>query len=120
MACQQLLLLGCAAVGLVLLVAHETACRTNTGGILYPQESESRDVRSLDGIWNFRLSPETDPLTGFRDRWFQKDLSQVGLCLFNTDLGQFGLIKINRNIFWEIRFCKADRTKDVILNYLSS
>ena len=47
--------------------------------MLYPQESESRDVRSLDGIWNFRLSPETDPLTGFRERWFQKDLSQVSV-----------------------------------------
>lgn len=86
MACPQLLLLGYAAVGLVLSMAHETVSRANNGGILYPQESESRDVRSLDGLWNFRLSPEPDPLTGFRERWFQKDLSQVGLHLFNADL----------------------------------
>ncbi|XP_021938962.1 beta-glucuronidase [Zootermopsis nevadensis] len=78
MACPQLLLLGYAAVGLVLSMAHETVSRANNGGILYPQESESRDVRSLDGLWNFRLSPEPDPLTGFRERWFQKDLSQTG------------------------------------------
>jgi hypothetical protein len=99
MTSQQLLLLACAAVGLVLLMAHETASRTNAGGILYPQESESRDVRSLDGIWNFRLSPETDPLTGFRERWFQKDLSQVSLYLFNTHLGQFDMINTNKNKF---------------------
>lgn len=77
MAYMQWLLLGCTTLGLVLLMVHEAVSRTNTGGILYPQESESRDLRSLDGIWNFRLSPETDPLTGFRERWFQKDLSQV-------------------------------------------
>jgi hypothetical protein len=81
MANQLWLLLGSTTVGLVLLMVHEVVSRTNTGGILYPQESESRDVRSLDGIWNFRLSPETDPLTGFRERWFQKDLSQVYLLI---------------------------------------
>jgi len=89
MSCEQWLLLGCTAVGLVLLMATETTSRTNTGGMLYPQESESRDVRSLDGVWNFRLSPETDPLTGFRERWFQKDLSQVSL--FRT-VGVVGLV----------------------------
>ena len=45
------------------------------GGILYPRESESREVKLLDGIWNFRKSD--DPLLGFREKWFAKDLSRV-------------------------------------------
>lgn len=48
------------------------------GGILYPRESESREVKSLDGIWNFRRSE--DPLIGFREKWFTKDLSRVRKC----------------------------------------
>jgi hypothetical protein len=80
-------------VGLVLLMVYGAVSRTNTGGILYPQESESRDVRSLDGIWNFRLSPETDPLTGFRERWFQKDLSQVCLPIGNGEDGVSAVVE---------------------------
>ncbi|KAI5719831.1 hypothetical protein M8J76_015583 [Diaphorina citri] len=52
-------------------------CRAATGGILYPRESESREVRSLDGIWNFRVS-KGDPLVGFRERWYHKDLKVTG------------------------------------------
>lgn len=54
--------------------------RASTTGILYPRESESREVKSLDGMWNFRLSLP-DPLVGFKDRWYMKDLSKVRLIL---------------------------------------
>jgi hypothetical protein len=76
-------------------MVHDAVSRTNTAGILYPQESETRDVRSLDGIWNFRVSPETDPLTGFRERWFQKDLSQVSLLIsfLKEELGVPAVVK---------------------------
>ncbi|XP_067008358.2 beta-glucuronidase isoform X2 [Anabrus simplex] len=47
------------------------------GGMLYPRESETREVRSLDGIWRFRLSSD-DPLEGFRDKWYDEDLTQTG------------------------------------------
>ncbi|XP_008187067.1 beta-glucuronidase isoform X2 [Acyrthosiphon pisum] len=49
----------------------------STAGILYPRESESREVKSLDGMWNFRLSLP-DPLVGFKERWYMKDLSKTG------------------------------------------
>nr|CAD7460959.1 unnamed protein product [Timema tahoe] len=63
---------------LLLLRSSETLARISSGGILYPQESESRDVRTLDGVWNFRLSPESDPLVGFREHWYNKELRQTG------------------------------------------
>ncbi|KAH8300075.1 hypothetical protein KR044_009524 [Drosophila immigrans] len=47
-----------------------------TRGMLYPRESETREVRSLDGIWNFVCSDEKNPTQGIRDKWFHDDLSK--------------------------------------------
>lgn len=43
---------------------------------LYPQESESRIVFDLSGIWNFRIS--TSPNQGFDEKWYLKPLSETG------------------------------------------
>ena len=32
--------------------------------LLYPQESLTREMKSLDGLWKFRLSPSLQPQTG--------------------------------------------------------
>lgn len=58
-------------------IALDTNINSVQGGILYPRESETREVKSLDGIWNFRLSGP-DPLIGFKEKWYTKDLSKVG------------------------------------------
>lgn len=50
---------------------------TPTVGMLYPRESETREVRSLDGLWNFVKSDITNPTQGVRDKWFTDDLSRV-------------------------------------------
>ncbi|XP_025410641.1 beta-glucuronidase isoform X1 [Sipha flava] len=63
-------------VSLVICISFLLTC-ANTAGILYPRESESREVKSLDGMWNFRLSLP-DPLVGFKERWYMKDLSKSG------------------------------------------
>lgn len=47
--------------------------------MLKPVETETREIRSLDGLWNFRLSPANDPLLGFRQKWFEGPLSQVSI-----------------------------------------
>ncbi|XP_049873119.1 beta-glucuronidase-like isoform X2 [Pectinophora gossypiella] len=49
----------------------------NTGGALYPQTTETRDLRTLNGIWNFRKSP-VDPEYGFKHGWFEQDLDKTG------------------------------------------
>ncbi|KAF2892617.1 hypothetical protein ILUMI_13557 [Ignelater luminosus] len=51
--------------------------KTIQDGILYPKESESREVRLLDGIWNFVLSPPSNPLLGFNEDWYKNDLSKL-------------------------------------------
>ncbi|XP_039954673.1 beta-glucuronidase-like [Bactrocera tryoni] len=53
---------------------HDTA---STRGLLYPRESESREVRTLDGIWRFLPSDVNDPMKGVRDCWFKADLDKV-------------------------------------------
>ncbi|RWS26409.1 Beta-glucuronidase-like protein [Leptotrombidium deliense] len=45
---------------------------------LYPRESTTREVKSLDGIWNFRESPINDQLSGFRQNWFRAPLETSG------------------------------------------
>jgi beta-glucuronidase len=46
-----------------------------TQALLYPQDSETRETKSLDGAWNFRLSPRLDPEVGFREKWFERSLT---------------------------------------------
>lgn len=38
--------------------------------ILYPVESESRELRTLHGLWNFKISPLSDQLIGFDEKWY--------------------------------------------------
>ncbi|XP_045498403.1 beta-glucuronidase [Colias croceus] len=49
----------------------------NPGAPLYPRASETRDVKTLDGIWNFRKSP-TDPEFGYKNGWYEQDLDKTG------------------------------------------
>lgn len=62
------------AVGLLLVVLQLGRC----GGLLYPRESESRDLRTLDGLWNFRADYSPGREEGFVDEWYSKPLAQVG------------------------------------------
>ncbi|XP_037944929.1 beta-glucuronidase-like [Teleopsis dalmanni] len=48
-----------------------------TTGLLYPRESESREVRKLDGIWRFLKSNVNNPRQGQRDGWFNDDLDKI-------------------------------------------
>ena len=39
--------------------------------LLYPIDSESREVKSLDGVWKFQLSPSLNPEMGFASEWYK-------------------------------------------------
>ncbi|KAH8256365.1 hypothetical protein KR032_004828, partial [Drosophila birchii] len=51
---------------------------TATKGLLYPRESETREVRSLDGMWRLVKSNPKDPLEGVREKWFANSLRMSG------------------------------------------
>ncbi|XP_037782675.1 beta-glucuronidase-like isoform X5 [Penaeus monodon] len=61
-----------------LAILTGTLAEDSKWGGLYPRESGSREVKSLDGLWNFRLAPLHDPLKGFREEWFLRPLSKTG------------------------------------------
>lgn len=48
---------------------------TSIAAGLYPQESESRIVIDLGGVWNFRVS--SSPNQGFDEKWYMQALSEV-------------------------------------------
>lgn len=54
-------------------------CGLARAGILYPRESESREVKSLDGIWNFKLPiTDRDAIQAFNEKWFLRELKDSG------------------------------------------
>jgi len=46
-------------------------------GMLYPQESESRQIQLLDGMWNFRADRSDCRCEGLMQHWYLKPLFQV-------------------------------------------
>ena len=50
------------------------------GSSLYPRESTSREIKSLDGIWKFRTSPSLEPNLGFDLKWYEN------VTMWNSDL----------------------------------
>ena len=59
---------------LLLAIAMLSELGVSSAG-LYPQESESRIVFDLSGVWNFRVS--SSPNEGFDKRWYMRPLSEV-------------------------------------------
>ncbi|OQR79191.1 beta-glucuronidase-like [Tropilaelaps mercedesae] len=54
-------------------------CAQDVRSVLYPREGPTRDVRRLDGVWAFKLSPINDPDRGFVDGWYKHAWSKMGL-----------------------------------------
>lgn len=55
---------------------------SHTTALLYPRESETREIKSLDGIWNFVKTNQTTPNEGTLAKWYLNDLSKVFFCFF--------------------------------------
>ncbi|XP_051172320.1 beta-glucuronidase-like [Leptopilina boulardi] len=47
-------------------------------GLLYPRESEAREIKSLDGLWDFLMGPSENAMKGYNESWFAHDLRKVG------------------------------------------
>ncbi|KAI4487038.1 hypothetical protein M0802_012093 [Mischocyttarus mexicanus] len=57
---------------------HEETQPAPLPGLLYPQESESREIKSLDGLWDFIASPDNDISKGYTEFWYIDSLSKAG------------------------------------------
>ncbi|VDI08665.1 Hypothetical predicted protein [Mytilus galloprovincialis] len=45
---------------------------------LYPRESETREVKELNGLWNFRADMSVNRSQGFDDKWYMSRLEKTG------------------------------------------
>ncbi|KAG8233860.1 hypothetical protein J437_LFUL006883 [Ladona fulva] len=63
---------------LLLTLFRSSSCDDLFGGMLYPRESESREIKSLDGVWKFRTAPVGEIDSGFEGKWVESGLSYVG------------------------------------------
>lgn len=50
----------------------------NTKTALYPYETESRETKSLNGLWNFKLSESRNGEEGFINEWFRHNFQEIG------------------------------------------
>lgn len=48
-------------------------------GMLFPKDSERREVKDLSGMWDFRADMSVNRNGGFENMWFAKPLWQVRL-----------------------------------------
>ncbi|CAI8014502.1 Beta-glucuronidase [Geodia barretti] len=74
-----MLLRSVAMLGLLIFrLIAAVVCLGTARGLLYPRESESREVKVLDGLWQFRadFSPSRDE--GFVNQWYSQPLATTG------------------------------------------
>ncbi|XP_050098792.1 beta-glucuronidase isoform X3 [Anopheles aquasalis] len=64
-------------VNAVFGVMYTSGNESSTEGLLYPIESETRELKSLDGVWNFVRSDSNNPSQGLREKWYSDDLARV-------------------------------------------
>lgn len=46
-------------------------------GILFPRDSESRQTKSLDGMWDFKADTSAYQNQGFENMWYDQPLYKV-------------------------------------------
>lgn len=74
-------------LSLVCLAAVWKVCESVDGGMLFPQESLSREVKELSGLWAFRADFSLNRNQGFDQLWFKRPLAEVQKTLtHSTDM----------------------------------
>lgn len=62
---------------LIIIALAPIASSDVTGGMLYPRESESRQIQELNGMWNFRADFTPGRNEGFDSEWWKRPLRKV-------------------------------------------
>lgn len=50
----------------------------HTRGLLYPQDSETRELHTLDGIWKMVKASSARPKEGYQQKWYEKGIIHSG------------------------------------------
>uniref|UniRef100_A0A8C9XTP1 Beta-glucuronidase n=1 Tax=Sander lucioperca TaxID=283035 RepID=A0A8C9XTP1_SANLU len=62
---------------LCLFAVFEAVCLLDTG-MLFPRESSSREVKELNGRWDFRADKSPNRNQGFEKAWYKSRLAETG------------------------------------------
>ncbi|XP_043910159.1 beta-glucuronidase isoform X2 [Protopterus annectens] len=65
-------------VVLTILYAEVIRVYAVEGGMLYPKESPSRELKELNGIWSFRADVSSSRDEGFVEKWYENPLAESG------------------------------------------
>jgi len=63
------------AVSLMLVLF---GCFSRSEALLYPRETETREIKDLNGKWMFRIDDSQDRNQSFRENWWEKPLRSSG------------------------------------------
>lgn len=69
------------------------------GGMLQVQESESRQIQYLDGMWNFRADQSSNRSQGMDESWYAKRLDKASMNMAGLSIAVYAtlwLCNINR------------------------
>ncbi|KAJ7997383.1 hypothetical protein DPEC_G00228420 [Dallia pectoralis] len=62
----------------IILCTLSDAARCHDSGMLFPQESSSREIKELNGLWDFRADFSRDRNMGFEQQWHKGRLAETG------------------------------------------
>lgn len=62
--------------GILLFLVLVCQAGQPSDGLLFPRESESREIKDLSGLWNFKVDNSTGRKVGFEEEWWLKPLCQ--------------------------------------------
>ena len=62
---------------LVLAAVNLSLINAALPGMLFPKDTERREVKDLSGLWDFRADMSQDRNDGFEKMWFTRPLWQV-------------------------------------------
>ena len=62
---------------ITVLVILFLIANVHAAGMLFPRESESRQIQDLCGMWNFRADMSINRREGFDKQWYSKSLAEV-------------------------------------------
>ncbi|XP_062342355.1 beta-glucuronidase [Osmerus eperlanus] len=68
----------CPLITILLLFATWNCVHMLDSGMLFPRESSSREIREINGLWNFRADFSLNRNLGFEQAWYKSRLAETG------------------------------------------
>ena len=73
------------SLSLTVAALNTTLIAATLPGMLFPRESERREVKDLSGLWDFRADMSENRNGGFEQSWFSQPLCQVSAAELSHD-----------------------------------